>query len=900
MKLPQLLLVFALAAGSALGQTAPTAGKPDAKGESGERPATSIKATGSADEAPATEPAKASAEATLSAIQQYRIGLDGVEGASESGVMAELVNLFPARKRRRLHGSIYEFHRNDNLDARNFFDPLGEALPEFKRNQFGFNLGTSIGPLSLWGSYDGLRIIQGSTLISHVPTPAQKRGDFSALDSVLVDPLSGEPFAGNIIPSHRIDPVAQGLLAVYPDPNREDPDRNFDNSRPRINNQDSWEIRADYSIDDTNKLFVRFFTSSGDEEDVEPLPTFGEISRNGNRNVELAYNWTASPQLVLAAELNFWRWFNFETSLNAGKAGLLQSLGISGVSAPDAESEGFPEFEISGYADFGDSRSPNSGVNNTLEPRLTVTWAKGAHTFQMGGQVQFTQSNNNRSGGLTRGEFEFEGTFSGDAFADFLLGLPLSATRASGTDRIDLRNRLGRVFFQDQWRVNSKLDLTLGLAYNWDPPFRSVRDDVSTFFPLLFEPPMDGEIVIAGTPRASQLGFDRAGNHSLVFSDRNNWEPILGLAYSPTGNQSLVLRSSYRIDYIAADRGRYIRNLGRNFPFYFVESAQSPSDHPELALATPFEAATATELTIRGIDPHVRTTYNQRWNLSLQSEIWPRWVLEAAYRGEKGTHLMRSLPANIPLPGDGAIQPRRPNPAFGSFSIQSGGASSIRHAMNVRLTRRLADGFSLRTDFTWSRAINDLFRRPGNPRNLAAERAPSSFEPPRRLTLNYIWELPFEARSSPRWLRAMLGGWRLSGITRIRSGRPFSVFLSGDLNNDGFSGDRPDRVESGRTAFVPSVDEWFDTTAFADPSGDFGNAGRNILYAPSHQIWDISLSKQARISDSDILEVRIEFFNAFNHVNFDRPDTTFGTSVFGTIFGAGRAREIEIALKYSF
>ena len=898
MRLLQLLLVLALAAGSAVGQAEPAQRKPDAKGEAQQAPF--IDPASSEDDAPAAEAARASAKAALSAIQEYRVGLDELEGPSESGAMAEVVNLFPARQRRRLYGSVYEFHRNDNLDARNFFDPLGEALPEFKRNQFGFNLGTSIGPLSLWGSYDGLRIIQGSTLLSHVPTPAQKRGDFSALDSVLIDPLSGEPFAGNQIPSHRIDPVAQGLLAVLPDPNREDPERNFDNSLPRIVNQNSWEIRADYSIDETNKLFVRYFKASGVEEDVEPLPAFGEISRGGQRNIELAYNWTASPQLVLAAELNFWRWYDFDTSLNAGRAGLLQSLGISGISVPDAESEGFPMFEVSGYADFGDSRSPTSGVNNTLEPKLTVTWAKGAHTLQMGVQVQFTQSNNNRSGGLARGRFEFEGSFSGDAFADFLLGLPLSATRASGSDRIDLRNRLGRIFFQDQWRVNSRLDMTLGLAYNWDPPFRSVRDDISTFFPLLFDPPLDGEIVIAGSQRASELGLDRAGNHSLVFSDRNNWEPILGLAYSPTGNQSLVLRSSYRIAYIPPERGRYIRNLGRNFPFYFVESAQSSSAQPELILAAPFQDATATELTIRGIDPHLRTAYSQRWNLSLQSEIWPRWVLEAAYRGEKGTHLMRSLPANLPFPGQGTIQPRRPNPDFGSFSIQSGGASSIRHALNLQLTRRLADGFSLRTDFNWSRAINDRFRRPGNPRNLAAERALSSFEPPRRLTINYIWELPFEVRSSPRWVRALLGGWRLSGITRIQSGRPFSVLLSGDRNNDGLSGDRPDRVDSGRTAFVPSVDEWFDTAAFADPLADFGNAGRNILYAPGRHIWDVSLSKQARISDSDILEVRIEFFNAFNHVNFGRPDTTFGTSVFGAVFGAGRAREIEIALKYSF
>ncbi|MEE8583581.1 MAG: hypothetical protein V3T83_01895, partial [Acidobacteriota bacterium] len=188
MRLLRLLLVLALSAGSALGQTATAQGKPDAKGGSEAQQSPSIGPAGSEDDASAAEASQASAQATLSAIQEYRVGLDHLEGPSEFGAMAELVNLFPAGNRRRFHGSVYEFHRNDNLDARNFFDPLGEALPEFKRNQFGFNLGASIGPLSLWGSYDGLRIIQGSTLLSHVPTPAQKRGDFSTFGSALIDP----------------------------------------------------------------------------------------------------------------------------------------------------------------------------------------------------------------------------------------------------------------------------------------------------------------------------------------------------------------------------------------------------------------------------------------------------------------------------------------------------------------------------------------------------------------------------------------------------------------------------------------------------------------------------------------------------------------------------------------
>ncbi len=846
-------------------------------------------------------PQPRSDERDMSAIRDFRVSPPDLGNASST--ISEVINLFPQSKRRRIHGSIYEFHRNDNLDARNFFDPVGEPLPEFKRNQFGFNVGGSLlgDRIHLLGSFDGLRINRGSTLLSRVPTAGQRGGDFSQLEIPLIDPATGQPFEDNRIPEQRINPISMKLLEFVPLPNQNDPDRNFINSRPRITNQDSWSIRGDYHINDSNKLLARYEYTTLDERRVQPIPFFDELQTNTRHDGEISYARTFSRQLLVEFELDVSRNVNEELSVNSGQEGLLASFGIPGIEARGPADEGVPDVRLTGYADFGDRNSPDSRVSNTYSPRIQATYAYGSHTFRFGVDYDVHRPGNNRTGTALRGRFFFDGDFTGDALADFLLGLPSSASRAVGTDRIDLKATYQRYFFRDQWRINSQFDLSFGLSYNYFEPFQSTIDNVSGFLPLDFEPSPDGEIVQAGSPRAIELGLADAGRRGLVIPDRNDWEPFVSLAYSPGANRRIVVRASYDIDYEPVSRFRFIRNLGRNFPFYFTETAQSSSEVPELDLSDPFAMAGSPEITVHGIEPRIRNAYFQNWKLVLQNEFIQRWNLEFEYEGTKGTGMLRTLPANVPLPGPGSIQPRRPNPEFGSFSIQSSGGSSIRHAFEVEMSRRLADGFAFSSEFTWSRTINDLFGRAANPRDLASERGPSGS--PLVFSLNYIWDLPFGRdgwTGSHPLLRSLLGGWRLAGVTRIRKGEPFSVDVTGDPNNDGRGGDRPDLIGNANGDFQSTVDEWFDTSIFGPAAGGFGTAGRNIFYSPGVHVWDLAFSKQARLSDSDTLEFRIELFNAFNHVNFERPNTTFGTSLFGKIFGARRSREIEIALKYSF
>ncbi len=850
-------------------------------------------------------------ERSLAGIRDYQIQRETgqPEKPGQSGSIASVVNPFPAQKKGRFHGSFYEFHRNDNFDARNFFDPVGEPLPEYKRNEFGAVIGFDLWKnLQLLGTYEGLRIVQGSTLVSHVPTSAMKSGDFSALPLQLRDPISGEPLEGNRIPQNRINPAALNLLAVIPDPNAADPDRNYINNQPFVLSRDSYSARVDYQLNDGSAFFARYADSGGDHVHVGPLPAFGATHTEDEQNAAVSFTRKVNSRLLGSLRFDFTRSTSEVISPNAGRTGLVESIGIEGVSVDDPSQEGYPDFQISGYASFGDGRAPLTAVNNRFSYEGGLTWTPENHTLQVGAGLVGYQANNASSDGVRRGRFSFSGYYSGDAFADFLFGVPDAATRGVGSDRSDLRRLSLYAFTRDDWRISDRLSLTAGVAYNYWQPFHSVHQNVSGFVPLLFEPPLDGKIVIAGTPEAEAAGLGPAGPGGMVLPDRDDWAPDLGFAYRPFRSNRLVMRGSFALRYGPPGRDYYVSYLGRNYPFYYTQSAVSQVDQAELNLSDPFESATLTQLGVRGIESTLRTGYVQDWFYRIQGQLNQQWYLESGYEGTKAVRMPRVLPSNVPRPDAGMIDLRRPNPDYGQFSILTGGSSYTTHRMDVALEHRFADGLALKSGFNWASSVGDLYYgNPSNPRDLAAERAPFDWLLSRRFYLNYLYDLPFGRGGKigsgvGPLMDGLIGGWRLSGITSLQDGTRYNPLLSGDYNNDGISGDRPDRIGSGvLDDSERSVDQWFATGDFAaQPAYSFGNCGRNVLIGPSYANWDLSLIKQARFSDGSLVEFRVELFNALNQVNFELPYAVMDTSSFGKIFGAHRAREIEIALRYSF
>ena len=858
----------------------------------------------------------------LAGIETFEVRIQDasvVKGGPNEKAFALMTNPFKARKRGRVYGSVYEYHRNDNFDARNFFDPVGEPLPEFKRNQFGLSLGASLTDrLQVFGTYDGLRVIKGATMISKVPTPEMKKGDFSLLGKQLLDPFTHLPYQGNQIPEARIHPVTLKMLRLYPDPNRDDTTRNFVNNQPHVTNNNTVTARVDFELSRQTKLYGTYSWSDTVQHKVTPLPEFGTTEEQPRHGASFNLTHAFSANKMLSTSLNFQRQSELELSKHAYQEGLLRSLGIAGVTTLDAMDEGYPTFDISGYATLGfmggGTGSPNTSFRNTYKLESGFTFVRGGHRFGIGGTREFRQINNQRTWGSRRGQFGFSGYFTGDGFADFLLGVPDSATRGIGSDRADMRQRIAKLYVKDDWKVNSKLMVSLALAYNLTPAIRSVHDNVSFFFPLVFEPPVNGEITVAGSKRAQELGLTLKPGQA-VYTDKNDWEPRIGLTFSPLGNNRLVIRTSFGIEYWAGDSGSSVSFVGRNYPFYYLERAES-SSLPDIGLSNPFASAAPAEITIRALDPYMRNAYYQEWQLAVQYDLIKNWNLDVAYEGRKGNHLSRSIPANVPLPAPAglAIKPRRPNPNFGRFTIVSSGAASSGHTLKAQLVKRMSGSFSLQAGFGWNRTFSDqIMETPSNPRDLRAERAYSGFEPPIRFTSSFIYDPPVGPGKllSTAWagkLGVLFTGWRISGITLIEQGRPFSPRLPGDWNNDGLSGDRPNRIGSGQLpGSERTINKWFETSHFVAPDAGganpqwFGNSGRNILLAPGEFKWDISLLKQTRVSrDGNLIEFRVQLFNAFNHTNLERPGTTLGTSTFGVISNSGNSREIEIAIKYSF
>lgn len=842
---------------------------------------------------------------TLDAIREFRVGYTTLNSEAYQN-LAEMINPFPDKGKGWLYGSVYEFHRNDNFDARNFFDPVGEPLPEYKRNQFGFTVGAILSPhLTLQVNYDGLRIIQGSTELSHVPTTLMRSGDFSELEEDIIDPFTGNPFPGNKLPSDRVHPVANKVMEVIPVPNLNDFDRNFVNNDPFVNYQDNWSTRMDYTAEDNSKIILNYSFTDRDRNDVEDLPAFTSARSDRYQAFSGSFNKTLSERLVTYTRLSYNRSLSYGLSPNSGNDGLLSSLGIEGLVLDDPLEEGYPDFLLSGYADPGDGSNPTTSVRNQLEMNLSFIYAMNKHSIRFGAEAGGNQLNNYRSGSMHRGRFSFSGEYTGDAFADYLLGFPNIASKGVGTDRVDLRRKYWEFFISESWKIHPKLDLSVGITYSFQQPYHSIADNVSSFHPLIFEPPIDGEIITYGTVRTRMLGYAGVQDGSLIFPDKNNWAPRVSFAYSPLGSNQLVIRGSYSLFYDPPDERDYARRLTRNYPYFYITTAESLQDQPSIDLSNPFTGATPPAITIQGITPHLTHPYFHNWRLSAQNEIAPDWNVEAAYTGRRGVHTNRSIPANVPVPGEGDIQERRPNPEYGRFSIFDDGGSYSANEFRFSMNKRFSKGFSLNSGMIWNRILTNYhWGDPNNPRDLASEKGPASWQPEKRFFLRYIVDIPahyiFPWRTNASLYKWVLDGWRLSGITDINGGRPFTVVESSDPNNDGVYGDRPDRIGSGKIS-TPNPDQWFNTADFiAAKPYTFGNSGRGILKGPGHQTWDISVIKQTRLNQGDMVELRIALFNAFNNVNFDTPVSDFGTDSFGTIFGADRAREIEIALKYSF
>jgi hypothetical protein len=812
------------------------------------------------------------------------------------------------------HGTAYEFFRNAALDARNFFARPGDAAPGYQRNQFGFSLG---GPLRknqafFFADYEGRRVREGITQVSNVPTELERAGDFSqSIFARPVDPYTGLPFANGRIPSERMSPIGKAIASLYPLPNREVPEQDFVSSPALRDRDDRFDVRFDHSP--TNKSSVVGRYSFSDRNLYEPFsgPTFARVPGFGTSIPRRAQNFMLGEDHILSSTLINQARFTFNrvaagTSHEHMGSSLNRTVGLPELSS-NPRDFGMSFITISNFSPLGDDyNDPQHSVTNVFQAMDTASYSRGKHLLKFGVDFRALQQNAFRDV-QSRGFLAFSdfGQVTGNGLADLLLGF----ITYSGGARLDnpqhLRTRSWNVFAQDSYRVRGNVTLSLGMRYEYNSPPVDRHDKANVYDTLT------KSLVPVGKGGVPRSGYE---------PDSNNWGPRVGIAWSPgAANRSLV-RAGYGIYYdqasLAPGEGLYFNEPYYDFKLYY------PLPGLPLTLQNPFPPnyPLAIPGSALGFDRHLRTPYFQQWSLTLERQLGRFSLVELAYVGSKGTKILSARDIN-----QAGASPRRPNPRpvlqFADITFMESRGGSSYNSLQVRFQHQLPSGFGALISYTYGKSLDETStffssagdaNFPQNSANPGAERGRSNFDIRHRLSAGYSYELPIGRGKlflgQHGSLTALLTGWSAQGIVTLQSGRPFTVALLPEIDNSntgvaslGFgANNRPNRLASGELR-NPGPDQWFDAGAFARASyGSFGNSGRNILDGPGCQDVSLSMIKDSRMREGLTLQFRAEFFNAFNHTNFDLPDIFLGSPTFAHILSAESPRRMQFGLKLIF
>lgn len=881
------------------------------------------------------------------AINQYSVSIspDAIQEfkVQESTYSAEFgrsggaqINIAVKGGSNQFHGALYEYLRNSDLDAKNFFDrPAPAPIPPFKRNQFGSAVG---GPVKrdktfFFFNWESTRVRQAITKQGIVPTVAMKSGDFSALlpGTAIYDPTSinaaGQrtPFPGNLIPSKDFSKVGQAVLALYPNPNLPGGGPSsglFVSADGKIDDFDQYTGRIDHRFREADSLFGRYTFSKENRFDTfDPfcagshnLPGYGCNTLNGGQGFVLDEIHLFSPNTINEARIGYNRTRGgiFQQDQNTDSS---TELGIAGTSRNPIDF-GTPLISPAGYDTVGDAGNlPQDRKDNTYQVTETFSWIHGKHNFKFGEDFRRFQLNllfdSNARGSETFQPFyttaAANSTVGGNSIAEVLLGIPqaTSVSRSfaglTGSDVTGFRTSSLDFFAQDDWRISPRLTLNLGLRWEYNSPVTDKYNHLSTFDPTV---PGDIRVATAQTP-------------NLYTASKHQFAPRVGFAYTPFGNKT-VFRGGYGVFW--DEKLLNIHLTPALSPPFVVPLSFNPSSNgiPNIDMANPYSGAAASSFpSATWLESPFLNGYLQQWSFNVQRELPSSMGLTVGYVGSKGTHLDRQYNANLPTPSALFSQSNRPYPKFAGITVDSASASSIYHALEVSLEKRLTHGLSFRTAYTFSKAIDDGSAWSAgvvDPFNFHLERGLSTFDTRNRFVTSYIYNLP--VGKDRQFLSHMnkagellLGGWQTNGIFTVQSGNPLdpTVGLSNLTGTN--SGTRPDVVPGCKPNNFPhDPTDWFNGACFTHNFiGRFGDAGRNILIGPGTTDLDVSLLKSFPLSgESRYLQVRGEFFNVMNHPNFDNPIVTEVSPSFGRVTSAGiqdpylSSRQIQFALRLVF
>jgi hypothetical protein len=620
------------------------------------------------------------------------------------------------------------------------------------------------------------------------------------------------------------------------------------------------------------------------------VPGFGHVDTMHAQSLSLVDTHIFSNRMVHELRAGFNRQIQPRVPLTSEVKDVSTELGIP--VSNNSRDWGHPVFNITGYGQIGD-RGYQARWGTTFQVTDSLTYTSGRHALRFGFEWRRAQF---FAVSQPRETFRFDGRFTGNAFADFLMGFPIQSSR----DQLDaMRYHVVygyHGFAQDDVKISDKLTLNLGLRYEYYTPDIELKDRFAQY-----------NIVTNQYEIAGQNGASRA----LYNPDRNNFAPRVGFAYRPNGTADLVVRAGYGVFYNMAMLGNNLFFHRNGFPFSKPETYNATTNPFDLTLSNPFPvSASATAIyDANSMDPNFRDGYVQQWNLGIEKSVAQNTIVEVGYIGSKGTHLTRRYNINQAYLGTGTVQSRRPYPQYANMAILGSNANSIYHGMLARGERRFSSGLTFLAAYTLGHAIDDDDESSSaqDVRNLGANRGSSNFDIRHRLVLTYVVQLPFG--HGKRWgnntstiVNSLLGGWEFAGINTFQTGRVINVGLSGQRSNTGSTLDKPNV-----TGIDPVLRDSTSKTLYSNPAAfelqpanTFGNAGRNTFTGPGANNLDLTLSKNFRFENKSV-QFRAEFFNALNRPYLDNPNAQRDSAQYGTITQTLRDnRQIQFGLKFAF
>jgi hypothetical protein len=881
------------------------------------------------------------ASPSVDAIQEFNIQ-KSIYPAEFGGKASATISTVTKSGGNSVHGALYEFLRNDVFDARNFFDPARK--PPYRQNQFGANLG---GPIRkdkafFFSSYDGLRVRQALTQTFSLPTAHVRNGDFTGLGTIY-DPLSTDasgrrqPFQGNTFQAQRIDPAAAAFLRKLPLPNLPGEVQNYVATPTFRNDNDHGLVRTDHHLSEKDSLFTRLYI--GDFDAFQPfgssqlnetlVPGFGYNLTTNTRNIAIGETHVFNPAVINEFRLGYLRVTGGQQNENQG-LNFARQNGIQGI-APPPDQTGYPSVSFSGaYSTAGDPSNLFTRRDNSFDLLDNTSWVRGSHNLKFGTYIFRLQFNPSESPNA-RGSFTFTprytsstaGAADGSAFADFLLGYPSSAQAGVGPGGSEYGRSLWTHFYaQDDWRIHPALTLNYGLRYEINGQVADTQNRLSNIELNRFVVASDANghinplanallpLIPVPLVTSKDAGYDR----SLLLPNYHHIAPRIGFAWSVA--DKTAVRAGWGLFFNQAAYNIQTA-LTENLPFFFNKSVNTAATTPIPSMTTENILLASPNGTIAGsgLNHNYRAEFADSWSLNVQRMIGTNWIVQVGYFGSHVSGADNSSYNNIPLPGPGPVDPRRPDPILSGFKTIRWDGYSIYHSGTLRIEKRISRGFSFNANYTWSKSIDDASDAgttfsetniPQDIRNVRAERALSSFDHRHRLVFSYSYELPFGKDRLFRpsgWAGTLAEGWKVTGLGSLQSGAPFTVILPVDNANIGTGpAQRPDLTGNPNVSAPHTAQEWFNTSAFRMPAQfTFGNAGRNVVFGASENNVDFSLIKDTPIHEGTRLEFRAEGFNILNHTNFaDAPGRTAFTPTFGRYTSAENPRQIQLAMKLIF